>query len=443
MWPDATETQTMLEHAARDDPSAIDRLLACHREPLRRMIAVRLDRSVGRREDASDVVQSVLLEASRRLADYLRNPVMPFQLWLRQIARDRLNDVHRRHRVAARRSIDRERPIAAKEFLDRSSLDLAAELRDRGATPAAEAIRRELAERFHAALQELGEDDREILLLAALRALDEWGDCPGAGPERAGRRHALPARPAAAPRRPGHATESGRVTMDSAPFEAKGATKDDQLASLLAEMTAELQQGRVPDIDAVVRQHPELGEELRGLWLTAQVAEELARSAEKDAARTFPPAAHHGADEPPEGPAPLARIGDCELLEELGRGGMGVVYRARQLGLGRIVALKILLHAATASPLDVARFRAEASSAAQLDHPHIVPVYAVGDHEGQPYFLMRLIEGMSLARRLADGPMPAPRSGSASGADLPRGRLRASTGHPPSRPQALEHLDRP
>jgi RNA polymerase sigma-70 factor, ECF subfamily len=165
MWPDAIETQSMLEQAARDDASAVDQLLACHREPLRRMIAVRLDRSLGRREDASDVVQSVLLDASRRLADYLRNPVLPFQLWLRQIARDRLNDVHRRHRVAARRSIDRERPIAANEFLDRSSLDLAAQLRDQGATPAAEAIRRELAERFHAALLELGEDDREILLL--------------------------------------------------------------------------------------------------------------------------------------------------------------------------------------------------------------------------------------------------------------------------------------
>lgn len=109
----------MLEHAARADRSAVDRLLACHREPLRRMIAVRLDRGVGRREDASDVVQSVLLEASRRLADYLRNPALPFHLWLRQIARDRLIDVHRRHRLAARRSIDRERPIAANEFLDR------------------------------------------------------------------------------------------------------------------------------------------------------------------------------------------------------------------------------------------------------------------------------------------------------------------------------------
>ena len=129
------------------------------------MIAVRLDRSLGRREDASDVVQGVLLEASRHLAEYLRQPLMPFQLWIRQIARDQLIDVHRRHRVAGRRSVDRERAITASEFSDRSSLDLASALRDQGLTPAGEAIRRELVDRFHAALEELGEDDREILTM--------------------------------------------------------------------------------------------------------------------------------------------------------------------------------------------------------------------------------------------------------------------------------------
>ncbi len=101
------------------------------------------------------------------------------------------------------------------------------------------------------------------------------------------------------------------------------------------------------------------------------------------------------------------RIGDCELLQELGRGGMGVVYCARHVRLEAIVALKILRNASAASAVDLARFRAEATSAARLAHPNIVPVYDVGVHEGQPYFIMRIINGQSLARRLADGPIPA------------------------------------
>jgi RNA polymerase sigma-70 factor (ECF subfamily) len=181
MWPAPAETQAMLDDAAGDDRSAIDRLLASHREPLRRMIAVRLDRSLGRREDASDVVQGVLLEASRRLAEYLRDPPMPFQLWLRQIARDRLIDVHRRHRVAGRRSIDRERSLTVNEFLDRSSLDLASALWDQGPTPAAEAMRRELVDRFHMALEELDEDHREILIMRHFEHLTNSEAAAGLG----------------------------------------------------------------------------------------------------------------------------------------------------------------------------------------------------------------------------------------------------------------------
>jgi RNA polymerase sigma-70 factor (ECF subfamily) len=181
MWPDPIETQAMLEDAAGDDRSAVDRLLALYREPLRRMIAVRMDRSLGRREDASDVVQGVLLEASRRLGEYLRRPPMPFPLWLRQIARDQLIDVHRRHRMAACRSIGRERPLTVHEFSDRSSLDLASALFDQGPTPAALAIRRELADRFAAALEKLCEDDREILVMRHFEHLTNSETAAGLG----------------------------------------------------------------------------------------------------------------------------------------------------------------------------------------------------------------------------------------------------------------------
>jgi RNA polymerase sigma-70 factor (ECF subfamily) len=93
---------------------------------------------------------------------------MPFHLWLRQIARDHMIDQHRRHRVAAARSIDRERPLAqggAGSYAETSSFDLAASLRDAELTPAAAAIRRELQIRFHAALAKLDEVDREVILL--------------------------------------------------------------------------------------------------------------------------------------------------------------------------------------------------------------------------------------------------------------------------------------
>src|ERR1700733_13054294 len=104
-------------------------------QPLRRMIDLRLDPALAARLDPSDIVQDVLLEAHRRLSDYLRNPVMPFHLWLRHIAKDHVIDAHRRHRLAQRRSLDREQSLRPA-LADESSFDLAAQLIDQDLTPA-------------------------------------------------------------------------------------------------------------------------------------------------------------------------------------------------------------------------------------------------------------------------------------------------------------------
>lgn len=164
MWPDSSQTQELLAQAATGDPAAINNLLQRHRDALVRMIALRMDRMVQRRVDASDIIQDVLVEANRRLDEYLADPKLPFHLWLRQIARDRMIDAHRRHRTAARRSVDREQALPHAND-DQSALDLAALLQDRQLTPAAAATQQELENRFRAAVAQLDETDREVILM--------------------------------------------------------------------------------------------------------------------------------------------------------------------------------------------------------------------------------------------------------------------------------------
>jgi serine/threonine-protein kinase len=187
------------------------------------------------------------------------------------------------------------------------------------------------------------------------------------------------------------------------------AAHDELLAQLFAELTEQLRQGRQPDVEAVARQHPQLAAELRELLAAVRVVDEVLRlPPDAQATVLVPPPSTPTGDQSMSSTASLPRrFGDYELLEELGRGGMGVVYKARQCNPDRIVAIKMLLQGELASAADRARFQAEAQAAARLEgHSNIVPIHDVGVCDGQPYFSMKYVEGTTLARLVAQGPLP-------------------------------------
>jgi WD40 repeat protein len=168
---------------------------------------------------------------------------------------------------------------------------------------------------------------------------------------------------------------------------------DERRSAVLASCLEALDRDPQTDLQTLLGCHPEFATELREFLSDRAELHRMAGPlrALAQAAATFDPSA-----------APRV-VGDYELLEELGRGGMGVVYRARQHRPGRVVALKMIRAGSLASAAEVRRFRNEAEAAAGLDHPHIVPIYEVGDQEGQLFFSMRFLEGGSLADRLGLG----------------------------------------
>ena len=175
-----------------------------------------------------------------------------------------------------------------------------------------------------------------------------------------------------------------------------------QLATIFSDLSDRAAKGEQLSLAQVTKENPEFADDLRELWgavmladaVGSQVKDQLTGDFQSDA-----PVATFKLDLP-------CQIGDYELKEELGRGGMGVVFKATQISLKREVALKMLLRGRLASEADAARFRQEAESVARLDHPGVVPVHEFGELDGRPFFSMKYVEGETLQQMLQDGPLP-------------------------------------
>jgi WD40 repeat protein len=173
-------------------------------------------------------------------------------------------------------------------------------------------------------------------------------------------------------------------------------TSAESMTRALEEYLAAAEAGNAPPREEFLARHPDLAADLDACLAALRL---LGRAAGEALAAKTAPAEVNGTVSPGAA-GPLGTLGDYELLEELGEGGMGRVYKARQRSLDRMVALKVIRAGAPATEAERLRFRTEAEAAARLDHPNIVPVYEVGVHDGQPYIAERYVEGGPLSRHL-------------------------------------------
>jgi predicted Ser/Thr protein kinase len=176
-------------------------------------------------------------------------------------------------------------------------------------------------------------------------------------------------------------------------------SREQRLHQVLAAYLAAVEAGQAPDRDALLRRHPDLATDLRSFFADHDRMRSAAAPIRALATAADTPSLPLAAATPPAG-FRVRCFGDYELCEELGRGGMGVVYKARQRSLKRVVAVKMILSAPFATAAEIERFRREARALAKLDHPGIVPVYDIGEHEGQQYFSMKWIQGTNLSQGL-------------------------------------------
>lgn len=168
-----TEIAEQLERARKGDAAAVGVLLEGHRDRLRRVVTLRLDRRLRGRVDENDVLQDAFLEAINRIDEYLRRPTMPFYLWIRFLTCQRIQELCRVHLGAQKRDVRRETPLAEPEYPEATSEVLAAQLLGKLSTPSQALMRSEMQARLREALESMEMLDREVI---ALRHFEQLGN---------------------------------------------------------------------------------------------------------------------------------------------------------------------------------------------------------------------------------------------------------------------------
>jgi serine/threonine protein kinase/WD40 repeat protein len=180
-------------------------------------------------------------------------------------------------------------------------------------------------------------------------------------------------------------------------FRPSDPAQQERLEAVLAEYLRRVEAGEEVDRQAILSEHPDLADDLREFFANQA---HLARIVGH-------PQGSSSASSAPTRPMKVRYFGDYEILEEIAQGGMGVVYKARQVSLNRLVAVKMILAGQLANESEVKRFQAEAEAAANLRHPGVVPIYEVGIQDGQHYFSMEYVEGRTLSQLARDSSLSA------------------------------------
>ncbi len=373
----------------------------------------------------SDVLQEAYLDLAEKVTEYVRRrPELPVYLWLRLVVGERMQRIHRRHLGAAMRDAGREVSLHRGALPQASTASLAAQLLGRFTTASEALIRAEVRHQVQEALDQMEPVDREVIALRHFEELSnsEVAQVLGITPQAASNRHLRAwrgSRPSSRMSRAYWAKRAiARIDGNGQLRDGRGRIRfrrggevttmsklvshsDSILGQLVEEFLARRRAGEHPSAGEYIDRHPELAGRIREIFPALGLVEAI-KPGSGEATVNVPRAEQAGAG------LGLERLGDYRILREVGRGGMGIVYEAEQVSLGRRVALKVLPRQATRDGTLVERFRREARSAARLHHTNIVPVFEVGQ-AGEVALLCDAVH-----------PGPEPRPGHRRAAAAPR-----------------------